>query len=150
MSGRWSRYARKGALGLTGLWLCLNLVAWGFFGSYADVGPGLRLSGFLLCGVLLSLGPVLLAAPPVTLRGEMKWGAPLSPARALPLFCWLGALVWFSDVPLHAPLAMRADAEVLAVAAPLLLLLILTLSALLLGLLVWGLQAVVGLFFQRR
>lgn len=149
MRGRWSRYARKGALGLTGLWLYLNLVAWGFFGSYADVGAGLRLSGFLLCGVLLSLGPVLLAAPPVTLRGEMKWGAPLSPARALPLFCWLGALVWFSDVPLHAPL-MPADAEVLAVAAPLLLLLILTLSAPLLGLLAWGLQAVVGLFLQRR
>lgn len=139
-----------GALGLTGAWLLFNMVAWGFFGSYADVGPGLRLSGFLLCGALLSLGPVLLAAPPVTFRGEMKWEAPLSPARALPLLCWLGALVWFSEVPLHALLSEQGAAEVLAVAAPLLLLFWLGLLAPLLGLLVWGLQAVVGLFFQRR
>lgn len=150
MNRKLRKYTRVGVLMLIGLWLLYNLVGWGFCGSYAEVGPGVRLSGFLLWGGLLSLGPIFLAAPQVTSKGDMKWTASLSLPRFVPLLCWLGVLVWCVEIPVGAPCSVQSDAELLAVAAPLLLMLWLSLGVPVLALLVWGGESLVRVLFRLR
>ena len=88
-----SRYTRVAVFSIIGLWLLLNLVGWLFCGSYDRVGIGLRLLGFLLWGVGLSLVPVVVAAPPVTADGELKWRSPLSWIRLVLLAVCFGGFI---------------------------------------------------------
>ena len=111
-----SLYTRVAVFGIIGLWLLLNLVGWVFCDSYDRVGIGLRLLGFLLWGVGLSLVPVVLAAPPVTADGELKWRSPLSWIRLVLLVGWVAVLILAVEVPLDTPGQMEADAEVMVLA----------------------------------
>ncbi len=111
-----SRYTRVAVFSIIGLWLLLNLVGWLFCGSYDRVGIGLRLLGFSLWGAGLSLVPVVLAAPPVTADGELKWASPLSWIRLVLLAGWGAVLILAVEVPLDTPGQMEADAEVMVLA----------------------------------
>lgn len=124
-------------VGLSGvaMWLLLNLVGWFFCGSYAQVGVGWRMGGFLIWGALLSLGPLLISAPPVQADGCMMWRAPLTVARGIPLLLWLVCLGRVVEVPLNTPRYYSYDAGMIIMAG-LLYLLLLTLVALVLGLLI--------------
>ncbi len=143
------RAVRIGVYGVIAIWLLFNLVAWGFFGSYEEVGVGMRLAGFLLWGGMLSLGPLFLAAPPSTGKGLMKWDSPLALPSAVPLLCWLVALAGASELPLQAVDNVRSDAEILTYAVPLLMMLWLSIGALVLSLLLRVVQSVLVFLFRR-
>ncbi len=150
MLNRYTGHIRKGTMGAVVLWLGFNLVVWSCCGRYAEVGMGLRLAGMLLWGLLPGAWLMLLAAPPVRADGSMKWQAPLSMPRLVPLMACFVALVWASGTPLGAVYSVTSDAEILIWGAGLLFVVYLVPACLVLGLLTYLLQWVVQLLFLRK
>ena len=116
MAAIYYRILRITCMGVTTAWVLSSLWCWWVPYSYASCGVGTRLSGFLACGILPSLLPIILSLPNSDKEPNLRWDA----SMPLPVNIFLlGWLVWLSCFITDPPGAC-SDGAILALSGLLL------------------------------
>lgn len=99
MAAIFYRLLRISCMGLTAAWILASLWCWWVPCSYASCGVGTRLFGFLTCGILPSLLPIILSLPSSDKEPNLRWDASMPLPVNIFLMGWLGWLCCFITDP---------------------------------------------------
>lgn len=99
MAAIFCRILRIACMGLTTAWVLASLWCWWVPCSFASCGVGTRLFGFLTCGILPSLLPIILSLPSSDKEPNLRWGASMPLPVNIFLLGWLGWLCCFITDP---------------------------------------------------
>lgn len=116
MAAIFYRILRISCMGLTAAWILASLWCWWVPCSYASCGVGTRLFGFLTCGILPSLLPIILSLPSSDKELNLRWDASIPLPVNIFLLGWLG---WLCGFITHPPGAC-SDGAILALSGLLL------------------------------